>query len=203
MKKSRERKYQELIDLIKLSEQTTILDIGVADKEYSPFDNYFEKKFPYPDKVTALSILELNEFSKKYPKIKPVYYGGRIFPFKDQSFSVVISNAVIEHVGGLAEQTFFINEMIRVGQKIYFTTPAKEFPIEIHTNYPLVHWLPKKTFDKILIKIGKGWASGNYMNLLTKKNLQTILDNSTAETYKIFTHYLGPFPLHYTVIIPS
>lgn len=125
---------------------------------------------------------------------------GGCFPFSDKQFAVVISNAVIEHVGGHNEQVQFLNEMLRVGSKVYFSTPAKEFPLEIHTNFPFIHWLPKQYFDKIITYAGKPWASGNYMNLLFKTNLKKVIAASNAHEFQIIVHKFGPFPLHYIVV---
>ena len=43
MGKSREARFQQFLSLTKPSKDATLLDVGVADKEYSPFDNYLEK----------------------------------------------------------------------------------------------------------------------------------------------------------------
>jgi len=200
MKRSREKKYKELLTLLDLKEDTSVLDIGVTNREFSPVDNYFEKRYPYPKNITILSIQELTEFSNRYPEISTVYYKGGVFPFNDQSFSAVICNAVIEHVGSRNNQILFINEMLRVGKKVYFSTPAKEFPIEMHTNYLFIHWLPKQLFNYITYFIGKSWASGDEMNLLSKKSLQQIIAASNADKSQIITHRIGPFPLHYIVV---
>ena len=199
MGKSRERKYQLFLEQAKPSRASTVLDVGVADREYSPFDNYLEKKYPYPHNITALSIHPLNEFSKRYPDIKAVTYRGKKFPFKDKAFSVVFSNAVIEHVGDFRQQLYFVKEMNRVGLQFYFLTPAKEFPIEMHTNYPFIHWFPKGLFDRIVTWLGKAWASGDYMNLLKKTDLEALLKASDVREFKIFTYRIGPFPVHYAV----
>jgi hypothetical protein len=113
MERSRKKKYKELLTLLDLKEGSSILDIGVNDQEYSPVDNYFEKKYPFPKDITTLSIQEIKYFRQKYPDISPVYYEGGVFPFKDNSFSAVISNAVIEHVGNKNDQLLFINEMTK------------------------------------------------------------------------------------------
>jgi SAM-dependent methyltransferase len=201
MQKSRKRKYDDLIELLEITKGCSVLDIGVADQEYSPVDNYFEKKYPYPHNITVLSVEKLERFYSNYSNISCVYYKGDVFPFQDKCFNAVISNAVIEHVGQQNEQIQFVNEMLRVGEKVYFTTPAKEFPIEMHTNFPLIHWLPESFFNKLIIFLGKEWAAGNYMNLLSKKALYQILSASTAENFKIITHKIGMFPLHYIVVV--
>lgn len=184
---------------MKPSKDSIILDVGIADKEYSPFDNYFEKRYPYPHRITALSIHPLKEFSKQYPEIKTVTYNGGEFPFENKHFSLVVSNAVIEHVGSFQKQLLFIYEMKRVGYQFFFTTPAKEFPIEMHTNYPFIHWLSDKKFDSIVTWLGKGWASGDYINLLRKRDIENLLKAVRVREFKIITDRIGPFPLHYTV----
>ena len=200
MRISREKKYCQLISMTNISAGEQILDVGVADPEYSPYDNYFEKTYPWPEYITALSVEPLKEFSNRYPKVRAVEFDGSVFPFQDKSFRLAISNAVIEHVGSFNNQVRFVNEMCRVGEKIYLTTPAREFPLEIHTNLPLIHWFPGNVSDQIYTFAGKGWASGNYMHLLTRKKLERLLRESKVESFNIYTHYLGPFPLHYTVI---
>jgi hypothetical protein len=199
MAKSRERKYNEFLKLTSLNSESTILDVGVADKESSPYDNYLEKVYPHQSKITALSIQETFEFNKKYPMIDTVIYGGGVFPFPDKKFSAIHSNAVIEHVGNKENKIFFIKEMARCGLQFYFSTPAKEFLFEIHTNLPFLHWLPKSFFDYLLIKMGKGWASGNYMHLLTKAALHHLLQHSQIKNYQIITHRILGVPYQYVV----
>ena len=49
---------------------------------------------------------------------------------------------MIEHVGGRDRQRQLVSEAIRVGRRVFITTPNRRFPIEVHTRLPLVHWLP-------------------------------------------------------------
>lgn len=86
MAKSRKRKYDEFINLMGLSSDDTILDVGIADKEYSPYDNYLEKKYPYQSRITALSIQNVSEFNKRYPLITTVIYGGGGSLLKTRNF---------------------------------------------------------------------------------------------------------------------
>ena len=199
MRKSRERKYQQFLQLIEPNKESKILDVGVADKEYSPVDNYLEKRYPFPHNITALSIFPLTEFQGRYPQVESVSYQGGRFPYRDKEFDIVFSNAVIEHVGGFEKQLFFLKEIDRVGYQFFFTTPAREFPIEMHTNYPFIHWFSKKKFNIVVSLLGKEWASGNYMNLLKKKEIEKLVKLADIRTFKILVHKAGPFPLHYVV----
>ena len=62
-------------------------------------------------------------------------------PFADNSFDLVVSNAVIEHVGGL-QQRCFLQESVCVARKdVFFTTPNRWYPIELHTLLPFIHYL--------------------------------------------------------------
>lgn len=67
---------------------------------------------------------------------------GRMLPFPDQSFDVVFSNSVIEHVGDSASQRQFAAEIARVGRGYWVQTPNRRFPIEPHLLMPFVHYLP-------------------------------------------------------------
>ena len=199
MHKSREKKFQHLISLMPSLDDSSILDVGPANVEYSPFDNYFEKRYSHPENITALSNQDLSVFKMKYPQIETVQYQGDIFPFRTKEFSVVISNAVIEHVGGYDDQVQFVRELNRVGHRFYFTTPAKEFPLEIHTNLPFVHWFSKPICDRLLTCFGRKWASGDFMNLLSRRSLRKILEGAGIGSFEISLFLLGPLPLHYLV----
>jgi SAM-dependent methyltransferase len=67
---------------------------------------------------------------------------GTKLPFADGTFDVVVSNAVIEHVGDEADQRRFVAEHLRVARNVVITTPNRWFPLETHTNAFLRHWSP-------------------------------------------------------------
>ena len=68
---------------------------------------------------------------------------GTSLPFADQSFDLVFSNSVIEHVGSRADQARFASEIARVGKQYWVQTPNRYFPIEHHLWTPFVHWFPR------------------------------------------------------------
>lgn len=69
---------------------------------------------------------------------------GCALPFADQSYDIVFSNSVIEHVGCWERQLAFARETRRVGRRIWVQTPAYECPIEPHFLTPFLHWAPKR-----------------------------------------------------------
>lgn len=203
MRKSRERKLREFLAFIGSNKNINILDVGAADEEYSPYDNYLEKHYPCPENITALSIYSLEMFKKRYPEVNTVTYQGGRFPFGDKEFDAVYSNAVIEHVGDYASQKKFLEETIRSGKKVYLTTPNKYFLVEPHTNVLLLHWLPKRLFDAYLKVIKKSWATGDYMNLLSYRNLEKMKNDIQARKFEIKRHKLLGLTLHFTLFIEN
>lgn len=75
---------------------------------------------------------------------------GTNLPFADQSFDLVFSNSVIEHVGSRSEQARFASEIARVGKQYWVQTPNRYYPIEHHLWTPFIHWLPRSWQAAIL-----------------------------------------------------
>ena len=73
-----------------------------------------------------------------------VHGDGCQLPFADQSFDIVFSNSVIEHVGGRDAQARFAREVARAGRGYWVQTPNRYFPIETHLLTPIVHLLPRR-----------------------------------------------------------
>jgi hypothetical protein len=67
---------------------------------------------------------------------------GCSLPMPDQSFDILYSNSVIEHVGDWHRQQQFASEARRVGKALWVQTPAYECPIEPHYMTPFIHYFP-------------------------------------------------------------
>jgi len=197
---NRKRKWDLFLNNIVLTKEMRVLDVGFSEKEYSSTDNFIEKHYPYPEKLTALGVNVPVEFKKRYPLVTAVHYGGGIFPFADKAFDVCWSNAVIEHVGDRDKQLFFLKEIRRVSRRAFITTPNKHFPIETHTRTPLMHYFPKKIFDRYLTLMGKKWATGNYMHLLSFSDCNNLLCDASIHEYKIIKNRLFGFILDFVII---
>jgi hypothetical protein len=201
---NRRRKWQLFQDVVRPTPETTVLDVGYTDIEYTANDNYIEKHFPWRAHITALGTEEPVQFQKHYPDVPVVHYDGTTFPFEDKTFDVCWSNAVIEHVGRQenrwAAQVFFVKEIARVARTAFFTTPNKHFPVEVHTRTPLLHWLPKPIFDRYLRLTKRAWATGDYMDLLSMGDMRRILREAGIGRYRIIQNKLFGMTLDFVVV---
>ena len=200
---NRKRKYAYFLETFQPEPFVTLLDIGFTGNDYSAEANYLEKHYPYPGQITALGVdaRGKDHFQSSFPEVKVVIYDGSVFLFAADTFDIGWSNAVIEHVGNRAKQVLFVKEMRRTCKRVYFTTPNRWFPFDLHTKLPFVHWLPKPVFNKILIALGLRWAAGDYMNLLSVKDIRSICKEAGIDHIKIKRNRLLGFTMDFSVTI--
>jgi len=178
--RSRRRKLALFLELMQPNADTTVLDVGVDEVSLGEeggesgctTHNFLEEHYPWPERITALGLHDGTRFRERYPHIAYVQGDACSLPFDDASFDVVHSNAVIEHVGGRERQEAFVREALRVGRRVFVTTPNRWFPIEVHTRLPLVHWLPEELSARAYALAGKQWARENH--LLTARDLRRL-----------------------------
>ena len=71
---------------------------------------------------------------------------GATLPFPDASFDLVLSNHVIEHVGGWPEQRAHLDEIRRVLKpdgRCYLACPSRWMIVEAHYRLAFLSWLPR------------------------------------------------------------
>jgi SAM-dependent methyltransferase len=175
--RSRERKLELFLDELQPTPETTVLDVGADELGFGEGDgcgtlNFFEERYPWPERITALGLHDGSAFRERYRHIPYVQGDACALPFADASFDVVFSNAVIEHVGARARQRKLVSEAIRVGRRVFITTPNRRFPIEVHTRLPLVHWLPEELAHRAYRAAGKGFAAD--IHLLTRRSFEAL-----------------------------
>lgn len=168
--------------------EETIMDIGVSSIS-GRGTNYLELWYPYPERITALANEDeklYEDFKKRFPSVNLVSGDGRDLRFSNNEFDIVFSNAVIEHVGENENQKRFVHELIKVGKRVFITTPNYWFPLESHTLIPFVHWLPEKIKCKIYKIMGReSFASKNNLNLMTMSQfLQCFPKDVIVKIYK-------------------
>jgi SAM-dependent methyltransferase len=175
--RSRQRKLRLLLEELRPTAGTTVLDVGADELGFGEGEgcgtlNFFEELYPWPERITALGLHDGSGFRARYPHIPYVQGDACDLPFADGAFDIVFSNAVIEHVGGRELQRRFVSEALRVGRRVFLTTPNRRFPIEVHTRLPLVHWLPDAVSHRVYRALGKDEATE--VDLLTRRSLAAL-----------------------------
>lgn len=170
--RAREKMFARFAEVVPFDEHTRVVDIGVTPDRELADSNFFERLYPYPERLTATSIEDASFLEAQHPGLRFVRTSGSTLPFADGEFDVAFSSAVLEHVGDRAAQRQFVHEVCRVADHFYLTTPNRWFPVEVHTFIPLIHWLPQRRHQAILRRLGKDfWAETANLNLLGAREL--------------------------------
>lgn len=152
------------------------------------------------DDEEGVEIWLLNVTSKPVisPMFKSITGDARdLSRFKDNSFDIVFSNSVIEHVGDVNDQKRMAEEVKRVGKSYYVQTPNRFFPIEPHFLFPFFQFLPLSLRYYLIthFPVARGkrirdrqkavnWV--NSIKLLTKKQLKEIFPEGEIIKEKLF-----------------
>ena len=176
--RSRRRKLQLFLDELQPTPETTVLDVGADELAFGEGDgcatlNFFEELYPWPGADHGARPPGRMRGSAPATRTSRYVQGDACaLPFEDGAFDVVFSNAVIEHVGGRERQRKLVSEALRVGRRVFLTTPNRRFPLEVHTRLPLVHWLPDRLSHRVYDALGKGFAKE--VDLLTPRSFESL-----------------------------
>ena len=119
---------------LQVTSATRILDVGGTPGTWTLTD--------VRPRVTLLNMPRARETG--FEEFTSVFADACRLPFRDQSFEIVFSNSVIEHVGERDRQREFASEIRRVGRRYWVQTPNRWFPIEQHLLTPFIHWMPRR-----------------------------------------------------------
>lgn len=179
----RPRRLRAFYRLFQIGTQTRVLDIGGGS---SFWDLALSEGFQLP-RVTVLNIRPAGDQARNY--LEWIIGDARATQFKDDSFDVVFSNSLVEHLGDWTSQRHFAEEVRRLAPCYFVQTPDKLCPMEPHFVTPFVHWLPKNARRR-MIRNFTIWGisarpSQSYcdsiceeISLLSKKEMHTLFPDS-------------------------
>jgi hypothetical protein len=162
----RARRIAPLIDMISrvnLEKGTVdLLDVGGKPGYWRIIDQNFLRA-----KNVKITILNL-------PSGEPLDADDEIFrhvegnacdlhEYAENSFDIVHSNSVLEHVGNWTNMKLFSKEVRRISKYMFIQTPHYWFPIEPHYMFPFFHWIPRPIQIGLIMKFAlgnRGRASG-------------------------------------------
>ncbi|NER98737.1 MAG: methyltransferase domain-containing protein [Symploca sp. SIO1B1] len=132
-----------------------ILDIGGKQA-------FWENAAFFNQELKGLEIILLNLDPEQVTVTHPSFQGvvgtaTDMKQFADNSFDVVFSNSVIEHVGDYNAQRQMANEVMRVGKRYFVQTPNLYFPVEPHFVFPFFQFLPISFRVWLLTHFDLGW----------------------------------------------
>lgn len=181
----RSKRFQFFLSLIAdLPRPLRILDIGGT--------HAFWKAMGFNEDQVFITILNLTEQPVTGNNFSSVAGNALQLDFPDQSFDIVFSNSVIEHLFTRENQIKMAAEVQRVGKYYFIQTPNYWFPLEPHWLFPFFQFLPISfrvwltqhfNLGHIAKRITKEAAQQQVqeIQLLTKAELQSLFP--TAQLY--------------------
>ena len=154
----RRRRFRWFMDKVAPSAGDTILDVGGRPGTWTPHP-------PVGSRIDVLNTADENEQAEwvwdesefESHNIHKLVGNACELDIEDNSYDIVFSNSVIEHVGTWENQERFAAEVRRVGGRLWIQTPAWEFFIEPHYITPFVHWVPRRV-RKYVVRYLTVWA---------------------------------------------
>ncbi|MCX8996228.1 class I SAM-dependent methyltransferase [Rhizobiaceae bacterium BDR2-2] len=127
---------EQFCSIMNIDRSVTVLDLGGQPMIWEPVDPSLD-----------ITILNLPGIAQAAPHSHHTirYVEGdacNVTGYEDQSFDIVFSNSVIEHVGDERFRAAFAREVQRLGKSYWVQTPCKYFPIEPHNGMPFWWFYP-------------------------------------------------------------
>ena len=135
----RARRFEHFLSLVEsLPRPIRMLDVGGTE-------DFWERMEFLDSQKAEITILNLSAPPARSANVQTMDGNACDMPmFGNDSFDVVFSNSVIEHVGGIDEQRAMANEIQRIGRRYFVQTPNRSFPIEPHFMFPFFQFLPRR-----------------------------------------------------------
>ena len=153
---SRERKalkIERLLNLASYPQPIRMLEVGTGSGGIA---HYFGTHPQFHCEVDAVDVHDNRLITEGY-RYHQVNDTG--LPFADQSFDIVLTNHVIEHVGGEQAQRAHLAELrrvLRVGGMGYLAVPNRWMLVEPHYKLIFLSWLPSAWRTPYLRAMHKG-----------------------------------------------
>ncbi|MCC7103455.1 MAG: class I SAM-dependent methyltransferase [Fimbriimonadaceae bacterium] len=181
------RRLQIFLDLLEtVPKPCRILDVGGEPA-------YWEKLgFDVPDVHIVCANLSVRPSNLSF--VENVQGDATAMPeYADNSFDIVYSNSVIEHLFTWENQKKMADEVRRIGQRYFVQTPNRYFPIEPHFLFPLWQFLPKSLRVSMIRRrqvgfvgpvpdLAKARKEVEEIRLLTRGEMKTLFPGATLLT---------------------
>lgn len=149
------------------------------------------------DAQMEITIVNLRRQPSQHPNIRFVEGDVTdVSQFANNSFDLVFSNSVIEHLYTLENQRTMAAEVQRLAPRYWIQTPNYWFPVEPHFRFIGWQWLPQRTRVAMLRRRRFGWrartpdaerarALVEEVRLLTRRELKDLFPGARIEAERL------------------
>ena len=189
---SRKKRMRFFMKQMGLRDGTSILDLGGQPMIWD--------SVPLALNITILNLPDAAVTNHVSPHNVRYVEGDacRVEMFKEDSFDIIFSNSVIEHVGPAEKRREFAREVRRLGKSYWVQTPSKWFPIEAHSGMPFWWFYPASLRRYFLARWHQKLPDWTHMvretTVLTKSELKQLFPEAT-----IYSEWFCGMPKSYIV----
>jgi ubiquinone/menaquinone biosynthesis C-methylase UbiE len=203
--KSHSRHISKLIEILKSKNDAVILDHGCGSCSTIlyllclDYKNIWGVDISCDEKKLNFFLKTICQFEEK----RIFNYDGKILPFENNKFDLIISQQVLEHVKYEYKEITIKEQsrVMKIGAYAYYQIPHLLVPYEAHTKTWLIHWLPRKIallFYKVINKNFLFFKNHLFLSLpfkykrLIKKEIG-VIDDLSVERVSMFNNEFNEF----------
>ncbi|MBW4620653.1 MAG: methyltransferase domain-containing protein [Cyanosarcina radialis HA8281-LM2] len=193
----RQRRMQEFLKRMHLQNGTRIIDLGGLPQIWETIDLDLDLVL-----LNLPGILEKTEkiWQGKYQFIEADACELQGLP--DNSFDVVFSNSVIEHIGSPEKQEVFAKTVQRLAPSYWIQTPSIWFPIEAHCDLPFWWFYPSKLKQAWILEWQRRGLKFKSQQMAETRVLSLSYLKSLFPDAQVYTEYVAGFPKSYSMYVP-
>jgi SAM-dependent methyltransferase len=180
LRRRRFRYFLQLVDeILRTRDQCRILDIGGEPAYWTAVADLMTGR---PYHVTLLNVTAYPVDTKDMASLAGDARDLHEFP--DQSFDIVHSNSVIEHVGRWQDMIAMSREVRRLAPGYFVQTPYFWFPVEPHCSTAFFHWVPESVRLSMLMRKPRGiWGQAPDVDTAMRQiQSNSLLDQRMLQT---------------------
>jgi hypothetical protein len=133
--KARARRWEMLVRTFPDLDQMAVIDLGGTARFWSALQ-------PRPGSVHVINLFQQPDDLPPWIRADQADACALPASILNSSYDLVLSNSVIEHVGGHAKRLAFADTVHKLADRHWVQTPYRYFPIEPHWLLPGAQFLP-------------------------------------------------------------
>ena len=142
-----------------------------------------------------------------------VLYDGGDLPFPPETFDLVFSTSVLEHVSNQKRVLASIEKVLKTGAVAYLSFPNRWAPRETHTGFWFVQYLPRGLAQQVLRALGSNAVEELNLSFLSFFSLKRLLRgsrlsvvyevSSQSRRRRAFKRGLAFFGVHHSALLKT